>query len=234
MSGATGTVLVVDDEASIRRLLRMTLRAQEYNVLEAGSVAEAIETADHEKVDLIILDLGLPDGDGIEVVRALRPTSHVPIIILSVRNDERGKVAALDAGADDYMTKPFGAEELMARVRTAFRHRFQKEGGQPIYQCEGLTIDLTRRKAVRDDVTIKLSAKEFNLLKPLVIHAGKVLTHHHLMQEAWGSSKADDISTLRVYIRWLRNKLEKDPDRPTLILTEPGVGYRLRMPDETA
>ena len=232
MNAATGTVLIVDDEAAIRRLLLTTLRAQSYNVLEAGSVAEALAVLRSARVDVVILDLGLPDGDGIDVIRAMRPASQVPVIVLSVRNDERGKVAALDAGADDYMTKPFGVDELMARVRMALRHRFQAQGGQPVYRSEGLTVDLTRRLVMRDGQTIKLSAKAFSLLQPLVVHAGKVLTHRHLMIEAWGPDKADDVSSLRVYIRWLRSKLEKDPERPALILTEPGVGYRLRMPDE--
>ncbi len=232
MNISGGNVLVVEDELPIRRLLRTTLRAQDYTVHEAASIAEALDIVQHNKIDLIVLDLGLPDGDGIEVIRAVRPTSQLPIIILSARNDERGKVAALDAGADDYVTKPFGAEELMARIRTAFRHHVQQQGGQPIFQWEGLTVDLVRRVVTRDGTDVKLSPKEYSLLQPLVIHAGKVLTHRHLMQEAWGSDRADDISSLRVYIRLLRNKLEKDPDRPTLILTEPGIGYRLCVPDD--
>jgi two-component system KDP operon response regulator KdpE len=203
-------------------------------VLEASSVAEALAHIAREKVDLIILDLGLPDGDGQDIIRSVRIDSAVPIIILSARGDERGKVAALDAGADDYITKPFGAEELMARVRTAFRHGVQQQGGQPCFRCEGLVVDLVHRTVARDGAPIKLSVKEYNLLQPLVVHAGKVLTHRHLIREAWGAEKADDMSALRVYIRLLRNKLERNPDQPTLILTEPGVGYRLKPSDDTS
>jgi two-component system KDP operon response regulator KdpE len=229
MSLASGTVLIVDDEVPIRRLLRTTLSVQDYNVLEAGSVAEALDMLAAEKVDLVILDLGLPDGDGIEVIRTVRLESETPIIVLSARNDERGKVAALDAGADDYVTKPFGAEELMARVRTAMRHRVQKQGGQPLFQADGLCVDLVRRIVTRDGKDVKLSPKEYGILQQLVIHAGKVLTHKHLLREVWGSENEDDVPYLRVYIRQLRGKLEANPEQPSLILTEPGVGYRLRV-----
>jgi two-component system KDP operon response regulator KdpE len=232
MNSVSGCVLVVEDEDAIRRLLWTTLCAHDYRVYEATSVAAALDVVQNNKIDLIILDLGLSDGDGIEVINAVRPTSQVPIVVVSARSDERGKVAALDAGADDYITKPFGAEELMARIRAAFRHQVQQQGGQPVFCWEGLTVDLVRRVVSRDGVEVKLSPKEYNLLQPLVIHAGKVLTHHLLMREAWGTNRADDISSLRVYIRLLRNKLENDPDQPTLILTEPGVGYRLRIPDD--
>ncbi|MFI4981168.1 MAG: response regulator [Nevskiales bacterium] len=225
----SGRILVVDDEPAIRRLLRSTLGVQDYTVLEAASVAQALEVLVREKFDLIILDLGLPDGDGFEVIKKLRPDSQVPIIVLSSRDDESGKVQALDAGADDYVTKPFGVEELVARIRAALRHRVQAQGGKPVFQCEGLTVDLVHRRITRDGNEVKLSPKEYDILQQLVIHAGKVLTHRHLLREVWGSENDDDVAYLRVYIRQLRGKLETDPAQPTLILTEPGVGYRLRV-----
>ena len=224
-----GRILVVDDEPAIRRLLRSTLGVQDYSVLEAASVKEALEVLGREKVDLVILDLGLPDGDGLEVIRKLRPDSALPIIVLSSRDDERGKVQALDAGADDYVTKPFGVEELVARIRAALRHRVQAQGGKPVFQQDGLSVDLVHRRINRDGAEIKLSPKEYEILQQLVIHAGKVLTHRHLLREVWGTENDDDVVYLRVYIRQLRGKLETDPARPTLILTEPGVGYRLRV-----
>lgn len=225
----SGRILVVDDEPAIRRLLRSTLGVQDYTILEAASVAQALEVLGREKVDLIILDLGLPDGDGFEVIQKLRPDSQVPIIVLSSRDDERGKVQALDAGADDYVTKPFGVEELVARIRAALRHRVQAQGGKPVFQSEGLTVDLVHRRITRDGTEVKLSPKEYDILQQLVIHAGKVLTHRHLLREVWGSENDDDVAYLRVYIRQLRGKLEADPAQPTLILTEAGVGYRLRV-----
>ena len=223
-----GRILVVDDEPAIRRLLRSTLGVQDYTVLEAAGVKQALEVLAQDKVDLIILDLGLPDGDGFEVIEKLRPASQTPIIILSSRDDETGKVRALDAGADDYVTKPFGVEELVARIRAALRHRVQAQGGRPLFQLEGLSVDLVHRRIVRDGAEVKLSPKEYDILQQLVIHAGKVLTHRHLLREVWGSHNDDDVAYLRVYIRQLRGKLETDPAQPTLILTEPGVGYRLR------
>ena len=228
MSLDAGRILVVDDEPAIRRLLRSTLGVHDYTVLEAASVAQALEVLGREKVDLVILDLGLPDGDGFEVIEKLRPASQVPIVVLSSRDDEHGKVRALDAGADDYVTKPFGVEELVARVRTALRHRVQAQGGKPLFQSEGVTVDLVHRRISRDGAEVKLSPKEYEILQQLVIHAGKVLTHRHLLREVWGSDNDDDVVYLRVYVRQLRGKLEADPARPALILTEPGVGYRLK------
>jgi two-component system KDP operon response regulator KdpE len=225
----SGRILVIDDEPAIRRLLRSTLGVQDFTVLEAAGVAEALELLGREKVDLIILDLGLPDGDGFEVIQKLRPDSQVPIIVLSSRDDERGKVQALDAGADDYVTKPFGVEELVARIRAALRHRVQAQGGKPVFHSDGLSVDLVHRRISRDGTEVKLSPKEYDILQQLVIHAGKVLTHRHLLREVWGTENADDVAYLRVYIRQLRGKLEADPAQPTLILTEPGVGYRLKV-----
>jgi two-component system KDP operon response regulator KdpE len=224
----SGQILVVDDEPAIRRLLRNTLLVHDYTVTEAAGVAEALELLERSKPDVMILDLGLPDGDGLDVLRQVRGVSQLPVIVLSSRGDERGKVQALDAGADDYVTKPFGVEELVARIRAALRHRVQAQGGQAVFQQGGLSVDLVHRRILRDGVEVKLSPKEYDILQQLVIHAGKVLTHRHLLREVWDSGNEDDVAYLRVYIRQLRGKLETDPARPALILTEPGVGYRLR------
>jgi len=230
-STAAGCILIVDDEPAIRRLLRTTLRVHEYEVLEAATAAEALVTVASRKIDVIILDLGLPDADGNDVIRKVRENLTLPIIVLSARNDERGKVAALDAGADDYVTKPFSVEELMARIRAALRHHVQAQGGQPVFHSANLTVDLVRRIVTRDDTEVKLSPKEYAILQQLVIHAGKVLTHRHLLREVWGNENDDDVPYLRVYIRQLRAKLEENPEQPQLIVTEAGVGYRLRGED---
>ena len=222
------TILLVDDEPPIRRLLRTTLTVHDYRVVEAATGGEALALLRHEKPDLIILDLGLPDLDGLEVIRRIRVESPVPIVVLSSREDEKGKVAALDLGADDYLTKPFGAEELMARLRAALRHRLQQQGSRPVFQSGDLTVDLVRRIVTARDHEVKLSPKEYDILQQLVIHAGKVLTHKHLLREVWGLEAGGDIQYLRVYIRQLRQKLEADPERPRHILTEAGVGYRLQ------
>ena len=228
MSLDAGRILVVDDEPPIRRLLRTTLRAHEYEVLEAGTAREAIELARSGKPDVVILDLGLPDRDGMEVITQIRLGSAVPIVVLSSRGDELGKVAALDAGADDYITKPFGAEELVARIRTALRHRVQAQGAQAVFVSGSLKVDLVHRRVSLRGADVKLSPKEYEILSQLVLHAGKVLTHKHLLRHVWGDSVEADVQYLRVYIRQLRQKLENDPEQPDLILTEPGVGYRLR------
>lgn len=228
MSRGAACILVVDDEPAIRRLLRTTLQAHEYMVIEATTAAAAIAAQVEAMPDAIVLDLGLPDRDGLEVVTDIRRKSSVPILILSSRDDERGKVAALDAGADDYITKPFGAEELLARVRTALRHRLQQQGSRPLYECEGLTVDLVRRMVTRDGAELRLSPKEYVLLEQFVLHAGKVLTHKHLMKAAWPAEAEIDIQYLRIYIRQLRGKIENFPEQPSLLQTEPGVGYRLK------
>jgi two-component system, OmpR family, KDP operon response regulator KdpE len=222
------TILVVDDEPPIRRLLRTSLTAQGYDVLEATGGQEAIDAAEREKPDLVILDLGLPDLGGIEVIRVVRQRTSVPIIVLSVRDDERGKVEALDLGADDYVTKPFGVDELVARMRTALRHRFQAQGEKPVFTAGDLAVDLVRRSVKRGGEEVHLSPKEYDLLAELVANAGKVLTHRHILSKVWGPAHTEDAQYLRVFIRNLRSKLETDPARPRLILTEPGVGYRLR------
>ena len=221
------TILIVDDEPPIRRFLRTSLAAQDYEVIEAGNGAEALRAMASEEPDLVILDLGLPDMNGTEVIRAIRGTSPVPIIVLSVRSDERGKVEALDLGADDYVTKPFGMEELVARIRTALRHRLQEKGETPVFVAGELSVDLVRRVVKRAGAEVKLSPKEYDLLRLLVVNAGKVLTHRHLLAEIWGPAHTEDAQYLRVFIRNLRHKLEADPARPALLLTEPGVGYRL-------
>lgn len=227
MTAATH-ILVVDDEPQIRRFLRTSLGAQGYRLSEAVNIAEALLMAARDEPDLVILDLGLPDGDGFSVIEALRAQSQVPIIVLSVRSDEQGKVRALDLGADDYVTKPFGMEELVARVRTALRHKLQVQGEAPIFRSGDLAADLVRRIVTVAGREIKLSAKEYDLLRILIMHAGKVLTHGFLLREVWGPAHVEDVQYLRVYIRQLREKLETVPTSPQYILTETGVGYRLK------
>ncbi len=226
------TVLVVDDEPPIRRLLRTTLTAAGYRVAEAETAVAGLRSLAVEKPDLVILDLGLPDHSGIELIAEIRKASRVPIVVLSARHDERAKVAALDLGADDYVAKPFGMAELMARLRAALRHAFQAQGELPVFASGDLAVDLVRRHVTRAGHEIKLSPKEFDLLRHLVMHAGKVLTHRQLLREVWGPAQADEVQYLRVFIRGLRQKLEPDPTRPTHILTELGVGYRLQLPPD--
>ena len=222
------TILIIDDEPPIRRLLRTTLAVQSHRVVEAATAAEGLSLMRHEKPDLIILDLGLPDLDGLEVIRRIRGESPVPIVVLSSREDEKGKVAALDLGADDYLTKPFGVEELMARLRAALRHRLQQQGSRPVFHSGDLSVDLVKRIVSVGGQEVKLSPKEYDILQQLVIHAGKVLTHKHLLREVWGLEAGGDVQYLRVYIRQLRQKLEAEPERPKHILTEAGIGYRLQ------
>ena len=223
-------LLIVDDEPPIRRFLRTALAAQHYRIEEAEDGETALEFLKRNPVDLIVLDLGLPGMDGLEVVRRLRQEgSAIPIVILSSRDDEAGKVAALDLGADDYVSKPFGMEELSARIRAALRHRLQQEGEKPVFRASGLSVDLVRRLVTSHGQEVKLTPREYDLLRLLVAHAGKVLTHKFLLKEVWGGES--DVQYLRMYIRTLRQKLEADPEQPTLILTEQGVGYRLRPGD---
>jgi two-component system, OmpR family, KDP operon response regulator KdpE len=222
-------VLVVDDEPAIRRFLRTSLAAQGYDVVEAETAAEALSELAREKPDVIVLDLGLPDQDGLDVVRCVRTQSSIPIVVLSVRDDERGKVEALDLGADDYVVKPFGMDELIARLRAALRHGLQAQGTPPLFEAGDLKVDLVHRHVWARGEVVHLSPKEYDLLAELVRHAGKVLTHKHLLRTVWGPAY-DDTQYLRVFMRQLRRKLEPDPARPVHILTEPGVGYRLRAP----
>jgi two-component system, OmpR family, KDP operon response regulator KdpE len=222
-------VLVIDDEPPIRKLLRMGLATQGYQVLEAPSGRIALELL-AENPALIILDLGLPDIQGHELLRTIRGRDDsVPIVVLSSRGDEAGKVQALDLGADDYITKPFGMEELLARLRAALRHQLQVQGERPIFRSGDLSVDLVRRIVKVGDKEVKLSPKEYELLRVLVQHAGKVLTHRFLLKELW--DELTDAQYLRVYVRQLRQKIEADPERPHHVLTETGIGYRLRAPD---
>jgi two-component system, OmpR family, KDP operon response regulator KdpE len=220
------SVLVVDDEPPIRRFLRTSLSAQGYRVSEAERGAEALDRIPREHPDVVVLDLGLPDIDGLSVIEAVRRESTVPIIVLSSRSDEQGKVQALDLGADDYVTKPFGMEELVARIRTALRHRFQQRGERPVFVSGDLAVDLARRVVKLRGEEVKLSPKEYDILGLLVAHAGKVLTHQFILREVWKTQT--DVQYLRIYIKQLRQKIERDPQQPRHILTETGVGYRLR------
>jgi two-component system, OmpR family, KDP operon response regulator KdpE len=224
-------VLIIEDDPAIRRFLRNTLRVQDYDVREAETGAEGLELAREINPELVILDLGLPDMDGMEMIPRIRESSTVPILVLSSRSDEPGKVMALDLGADDYMSKPFGVDELMARMRTALRHRLATEGSLPIFSSGGLVVDLTRRGVSVDGREVKLSRKEYDILRELVVHAGRVLTHRHLLRVAWGTETGVDIQYLRVYIRQIRQKIEQSAEQPRYILTEPGIGYRLQILD---
>lgn len=221
-------VLVVDDEVQIRRFLRISLEAGGYHVYEAGTGKEAILIAAKVRPDLLILDLGLPDLDGIEVVKQVREWTKMPIIILSVRDADSDKVAALDAGADDYLTKPFSTEELLARLRVALRHT-QPEPDQRAFTTGDLHIDLTRRLVTLRGEPVKLTPTEYALLRLMVQHAGRVLTHRQILKEVWGPAYIDESHYLRVYFSQLRQKLEENPALPKYLLTEPGVGYRLAV-----
>jgi two-component system KDP operon response regulator KdpE len=229
MSAAPLKVLVVDDEPPIRKLLRLGLSTQGYDILDAPSGKVALELI-AQKPDLIILDLGLPDIDGLELLRQMRQKNEgVPIVVLSSRGEEAAKVKALDLGADDYVTKPFGMDELLARIRAALRHQLQVHGERPVFRVGDLSVDLVRRIVRLGDKEVKLSPKEYDLLRILVQHAGKVLTHRFLLRELWDD--LTDAQYLRVYVRQLRQKLEQSPERPHYILTETGIGYRLRAPE---
>jgi two-component system KDP operon response regulator KdpE len=219
-------ILIIDDETQIRRFLRVALTGHGYYVKDVGTGKEGLEAAAVFSPDLVILDLGLPDIDGIEVVRQLREWSIVPIIILSVKEQENVKITALDCGADDYVTKPFGMGELLARIRAAMRHTTGAEE-QPVLQFGDLTIDFVYRRIARDGNEIKLTLTEYELVRNLAINAGKVITHRSLLRAVWGPSYENEVQYLRVYIGQIRRKLESDPSRPRHIITEPGVGYRL-------
>jgi two-component system KDP operon response regulator KdpE len=227
--GETGQrVLVVDDETSIRRYLRAALSAQGFIIYEAGNGQEAINAVISHHPDIIILDLGLPDFDGIEVTRRLREWSETPIIVLSVREAEIDKIAALDAGADDYLTKPFGTGELMARMRVVMR-RIGVKSDEPVIQVDKLKMDVSRHLVTVDDNQISLTPTEYEILRLLLQNAGKVLTHRQLLKQVWGTTYESEMHILRVNISNLRRKIEPDPSRPHYLLTEPGVGYRIRV-----
>ncbi|MBX9821270.1 response regulator transcription factor [Afipia birgiae] len=229
MSAAPLKILVIDDEPPIRKLLRMGLSTQGYEILDAPNGKTALELM-NDNPDLVILDLGLPDIQGHELLRVIRARNDsVPIVVLSSRGDEAGKVQALDLGADDYVTKPFGMDELLARIRAALRHQLQVHGERPIFRAGDLSVDLVRRLVKVGERDVKLSPKEYDLLRVLVQHAGKVLTHKFLLHELWDD--LTDAQYLRVYVRQLRQKIEGDAERPQYVLTETGIGYRLRAPD---
>ena len=227
MSDSGMRVLVVDDEASIRKFLRVSLAAHDYQVFDVDSGRAALAAVTAHRPDLVILDLGLPDMDGIAVTRQLREWTKIPIIILSVREHEQDKIAALDAGADDYLTKPFGIGELLARMRVVMR-RIAPSADSPVFTTGDLTVDLTRRIVTVAGQETQLTPTEYDLLRVLVTNAGKVITHHQLLRAVWGLGYEPETHILRVNISNLRRKIESDPARPRYVLTEPGVGYRLR------
>ncbi|RXZ45095.1 two-component system response regulator KdpE [Crenobacter cavernae] len=225
---ASAPVLVIEDELQIRRFLRASLAAEGFTVIDAETAREGLAEAVRHLPQLVLLDLGLPDADGVTVLRALREWSAVPVIVLSARNQETDKVAALDAGADDYLTKPFGVAELMARIRVALRHRLNASApANPVIEAGDLAIDLSAHKVSRAGDEVHLTPLEFRLLAELARHAGKVLTHRHLLKEVWGPNAVEHSHYLRIYMAQLRHKLEADPTTPRYLLTETGVGYRL-------
>ncbi|MDR3523653.1 MAG: response regulator transcription factor [Acetobacteraceae bacterium] len=224
-------ILIVDDEPAIRRLLRTSLGAEGFRTEEAATGRAALEAVRGLSPDLVLLDLGLPDIEGLDLVREIRSFSAVPIVVLSAREDERGKVAALELGADDYVTKPFGMAELIARIRTGLRHRLAQEGAQPVFRSGGLSVDLVRRLVAVDGREVHLSPREYDILKLMVLHAGRVLTHRFILGKLWGANS--DVQQLRVYVRQIRQKIEASAEQPRYILTETGVGYRLAILDES-
>jgi two-component system, OmpR family, KDP operon response regulator KdpE len=234
MTDARPRILVADDEPQIRRFLRLGLESHGYAVLEAETAEAALRAAVTGQPELVILDLGLPDREGFEVLRALREWSRVPVLVLSVRSREDEKVRAFELGADDYVVKPFGMAELLARIKAALRRRVESEAPKPVFRVGGLEVDLVRRLVRVNNVEVRLSRMQYRLLQILVSNAGKVVTHHQLLNEVWGAVHRDDVQYLRVFIRKLRRRIEADPARPHYLLTELGVGYRLRAPDQPA
>ncbi|WP_437744815.1 response regulator [Sorangium sp. So ce302] len=234
MSDASPLVLLIEDEPQMRRFLRAMLAARGYRLVEAETGSDGIAQATTRNPDLVLLDLGLPDMDGLEVTRRLREWSAVPIIVLSARGQEQDKIDALDGGADDYLTKPFSAGELLARLRVALRHAASAARGAAAeghcFAVHDVEVDLARRVVLRAGEEIHLTPIEYKLLTTLIRHAGKVLTHRQLLGEVWGPAYAGQTHYLRVYMAQLRHKLERDPARPSILITEPGVGYRLKSP----
>src|SRR5499427_5176875 len=220
-------VLVIDDEAAILRFLRPALEANNYEMTNAGTVAEGSKSATAETPDIVLLDLGLPDGDGKDIIRRAREWSDVPVIVLSARDREAEKIEALDLGADDYVNKPFNVGELLARMRTALRHRMQRKAEVPVLRVGNLEVDAVRHRATRAGAELKLTPKEFELLSFLARHAGRVVTHKQILTAVWGPAHTEDTQYLRVYIGQLRQKIEEHADDPRIILTEPGIGYRI-------
>ena len=224
---ANSRALVVDDEPAILRFLKPALEANGYELVTAGTVAEAIKRIAADAPDIVLLDLGLPDGDGKDVIRRAREWSDVPIVVLSAREREAEKIEALDLGADDYVNKPFNVGELLARMRAALRHRMQRKAETPVLRADDLEIDSVRHRVTRAGAELKLTPKEFELLSFLAKHPGRVLTHRQILTAVWGPAHTEDTQYLRVYIGQLRQKIEERPDDPRLILTEPGIGYRI-------
>ncbi|HWM45956.1 MAG TPA: response regulator [Xanthobacteraceae bacterium] len=227
MSENQPVVLVIDDEAQIRRFLRAGFELENFSVLEAESGEAGLRAATLRPVDLIVVDLNLPDLDGGEIVERVRAWSNVPMIVLSVRSSEEDKVRLLEAGADDYVVKPFGMAELLARARAALRRHLRGARNEPVVRVGPLTIDLASREVLRDGARLQLSPKEYRLLQVLAQHAGNVVTHNMLLKEVWGASHVQDAHYLRIFVRKLRQKIEQDPTQPHILLTELGVGYRL-------
>ena len=219
--------LVVDDEAAILRFLKPALQAHNYELISARTIAEATKRIAADTPDIVVLDLGLPDGDGKDVIRQVRQWSEVPIIVLSARDREAEKIEALDLGADDFVNKPFGVGELLARMRTALRHRIEREAQIPVLRTADLEIDSVRHRVMRSGVEVRLTPKEFELLSVLARHVGKVVTHRQILAAVWGPAHGADTQYLRVYIGQLRQKIERDPGDPRIIITEPGIGYRI-------
>lgn len=234
MSQENGLILLIEDEPQMRRFLRVTLQSHRYHLVEAATGREGLMQATTRNPDVVLLDLGLPDMDGLEVTRRLREWSAVPIIVLSAREQEQDKIKALDAGADDYLTKPFAAGELLARIRVALRHRAMQQTGQKesVFVLENLRVDLAKRQVFLNDGEVHLTPIEYRLLVLLIKHAGKVVTHRQLLKEVWGPAYVTQTQYLRVYMTQLRHKLEADPARPRFFLNEPGIGYRLRFDAE--
>ena len=232
MTEAPARILVVDDEPHIRRFLRLGLEGQGYEVVEAPTAQAAIRAAVDAQPELVVLDLGLPDGEGFDVLGTLREWSRAPVLVLSVRNREAEKVRAFELGADDYVVKPFGMAELLARIKTALRRRTAAQADVPLFRVGGLEVDLARRMVRVDGADVCLSPKQYRLLQILVSNAGKVVTHRQLLNEIWGPLHRDDVQYLRVFVRKLRNRIEADAARPRYLLTELGVGYRLCTPDQ--
>ena len=224
---STRRVLLVDDEAAIVRFLKPALEANEYEVISAGTVAEAVKRIASETPDIVLLDLGLPDGDGKDVIRRAREWSEVPVIVLSARERETEKIESLDLGADDYVNKPFNVGELMARMRTALRHRMQRKAEVPVLRIADLEVDAVRHRVTKAGAELHLTPKEFELLSFLARHAGRVVTHKQILAAVWGPAHTEDTQYLRVYIGQLRQKIEAKPDDPRVVLTEPGIGYRI-------
>jgi len=234
MSETKELILLIEDEPQMRRFLRITLQSQGYRLVESETGNDGLLQAASRNPDVVLLDLGLPDMDGLEVTKRLREWSSIPIIVISAREQEQDKVLALDAGADDYLTKPFSAGELLARIRVALRHAMRQRAGrqEPIFILNDLRVDLARRQVFLADQEVHLTPIEYKLLNTLIRHAGKVITHNQLLKEVWGPAHVSEVQYLRVYMTQLRHKLETDPTRPRFLMNEPGIGYRLKFDPE--